>query len=199
MRRVAVAGLLFLAAALTPLACFTPQQETTLYHLVPSGDGDAVAPGDDGLTLGLGSVVIPRYLDRPQLVTRLEGNQVRLEVFHQWAEPLQSNLERVLADDLLVLTGAKRVLRAPYRHPSEIDLRIGVEIIRFEGTEQGDCMLSAEWVISGKGDEALRRRRSRFTGRASGEGIPAVVACLSGLLGELGRAVAGDVTAVAGR
>lgn len=199
MKHVSVIGTAFLAAALALPGC--ESQQATLYHLVPSAAEDAgqAAAMHSGLTLGLESIVIPPYLDRPQLVTRLAENQLRLELLDQWAEPLQANLSSLVADELRSLTGAKQVLRAPYRHPGEIDLRVGLEIIRFEGTRAGDCLLSAEWAISGKQGETLLRRRSRFTGSASGEGIPSVVTCLNGLLGELNQAIAEDVTTVAGR
>ncbi len=51
-------------------------------------------------TLAIGPVKLPRMLDRPQIVTELDGNQVNLSEQHRWAEDLGDNLARVLGQNL---------------------------------------------------------------------------------------------------
>ena len=47
------------------------------------------------LAVGVGPVEVPAYLDRPQIVTRLSLNTLRLAEFDKWAEPLKDTVSRI--------------------------------------------------------------------------------------------------------
>jgi uncharacterized lipoprotein YmbA len=47
-----------------------------------------------GPVIGVGPITMPRYVDRPQIVTRVGRNQLALGEFDRWAEPLQNNVSR---------------------------------------------------------------------------------------------------------
>ena len=44
------------------------------------------------LTVGVGPVTLPPYLDRPQLVTRAGSNRAVLADFDSWVEPLPGHV-----------------------------------------------------------------------------------------------------------
>jgi len=48
--------------------------------------------------IAVGPVELPRYLDRPQIVTRKGPNQLELAEFDLWAESLADNFAGVLID-----------------------------------------------------------------------------------------------------
>src|SRR5262249_45023810 len=50
------------------------------------------------VSIGVGPVIMPSYLDRTQIVTRTAADQLDLANFHRWAEPLQEGIVRVLAE-----------------------------------------------------------------------------------------------------
>src|SRR5262247_418372 len=78
----------------------------TQFYLVPSLTSPDAAPASAGrhdLTLGVGPVTVPPYLDRPHLVTRTSRAKLALADFDQWAGPLPDTIARVLAGNLSLL------------------------------------------------------------------------------------------------
>ena len=71
---------------------------TRFYLLSPIG-GDHAGGCPDGrtLSLGVGPIEVPRYLDRPQIMTRTGPNEMALAEFDLWAEPLKEGIPRILA------------------------------------------------------------------------------------------------------
>ena len=55
------------------------------------------APKGDAIAIGVGPVVFPAYLDRPEMVTQVSANELNVDEFHRWAEPLRDNFTGVLA------------------------------------------------------------------------------------------------------
>jgi uncharacterized lipoprotein YmbA len=72
----------------------------TRYYLLESRIDESMQTqaeiGLEDIVVGIRPVGIPAYLDRPQLVTRLDGNELRVEEFSQWAEPLIDSISRVI-------------------------------------------------------------------------------------------------------
>ena len=52
------------------------------------------------LILGMGPVMLPDYLKRSELATRVEPDQVQFSDIDRWAEPLRNDFPRVLSEDL---------------------------------------------------------------------------------------------------
>src|SRR5262245_16318090 len=63
----------------------------------PAADGPTVPPD---LSLGVGPVALPGYLDRRGLVTRVEANRVEAARNDLWAEPIGGAFKSVLEEDL---------------------------------------------------------------------------------------------------
>jgi uncharacterized lipoprotein YmbA len=89
---------------------------------------------------------MPAYLDRPQIVTRLDDGQLELDEFNRWAQPLAPNLTRVLADNIAALTGSQRVIPALTVRVSEGYRVVGV-VSRFEADESGEVILEVTWAV----------------------------------------------------
>src|SRR4029450_11406568 len=83
--------------------CFGSTPPTHFYLIPPLTSGDTAPPASAGqrdLTLAVGPVTVPPYLDRPQLVTRTSRAKLTLADFEQWAGPLEDTIARVSADGL---------------------------------------------------------------------------------------------------
>src|SRR5262245_27125341 len=85
----------------------------THFYLLPSrSSGDTASPASVGqrdLTLAVGPVTVPPYLDRPQIVTRTSPAKLTLADFEQWAGPLADTTARVLSEDLALVIPTERV------------------------------------------------------------------------------------------
>ncbi len=114
--------------------------------------------------IGIGPVQFAEYLQRSQIVTRTNGAEVKLAETHRWAEPLNNNLGRILAENLSTLIGTDKVSLHPSRNWSDIDYQVVVNVWQFDASTQGEVTLVANWSIRRKGgSELLTMKKSVFS------------------------------------
>jgi uncharacterized lipoprotein YmbA len=148
-----------------------------------------------GVAVGVGPVELPRYVDRPQIVTGESDNEVQQATFEQWAEPLETNFTRVLAENLSQLLATERVAVFPWKGPVPLDYQVVVEVTRFLGTPNGSVSLVALWRVLGKdGKETLVSRQSRVTEATGSAEYSALAAAMSRTVAALSRDIAVAIT-----
>ncbi|MBI5063615.1 MAG: membrane integrity-associated transporter subunit PqiC [Desulfatitalea sp.] len=91
--------------------------------------------------IGIANVMLPDYLDRPQLVTRSDAHQLRVEEFHRWAGRLQDEISRVLLENLRMLGASQRIDRAPWPAGFKPGLIVTVQLTTFEAFPDGTVRL----------------------------------------------------------
>ena len=90
---------------------------------------------------------MPAVVDRPQIVVSTGANQVRLDEFNRWASPLQDNISRVVAENLVAMLGTPRVTLFPQTLSADADYRVAIEVQRFESTPGKSATLDAVWTV----------------------------------------------------
>jgi uncharacterized lipoprotein YmbA len=135
-------------------------------------------------------MTLPRYVDRPQIVTRTSPYELKLAEFDRWAEALDTNFSRVLAENLALLLPTARVVMSPWSRSTPIDYQITVDVIHFVSQVGGDSLLIADWTLfRGEGPDVLTSARSRFTASPSGQDYSAIVAAMSQTVASLSREI----------
>jgi uncharacterized lipoprotein YmbA len=179
-------------------ACATISQPVDFYTLNPVAvaGGEAPSPANcRDVVIGIGPVLWPRYLDRPQIVTRLSPNRISFDEFHRWAGPLEEDFQRVLADNLATLLQNDYVIKYPGKLSYKPRYRVQIHIDQFDGKPGDAVTLEAAWSIvdqdSGK-DAALRNSTSRVP--TAGEGYEPMVAAASEAVAELSRQIAAELS-----
>ena len=143
------------------------------------------------LSLGIGPVTIPAYLDRSQIVTLLSQNKLQLADFHQWSEPLKDSVARVLSENLSKLLCTEYVVTFPLQGNRPIQFWITVDISHFEGTFGGQAQLSARWIIhQGEDKKLVMTKKSDYQDTLEGGSYEALVSVMSTLLEALSRDIA---------
>lgn len=99
------------------------------------------------LSVAVGPVTVPAVVDRPQIVVDTGPNQVRLEDFNRWAAPLQNNIARVIADNLVQLLGTPRVISAVQTSSVDADYRAAVDVQSFQSIPGEAAILDAVWTV----------------------------------------------------
>src|SRR5512135_2763058 len=89
--------------------------------------------GERCYALAIGPVKVSEYLSQPEIVTRINQNEIRLDEFAKWAEPLENNVSRVLVDNLRSLLCIRSISVAPWGRQALIDYRIEVNMIQIDG------------------------------------------------------------------
>jgi len=164
------------------------------YYLVTPREAQAV-PAADGPSLGLEPVALPKYTDRPGIVTTAGPQQMRVDDVNLWAEPLSDNVTRVVAENLAAALQTDRVHLQPWPHGA-VDYRVSVQIVELTGALDGDARLQALWAVYA-GDEVVAARRTDLLKPAGGD-YATYAAALSDLLSELCREIAAAIPHGAG-
>jgi uncharacterized lipoprotein YmbA len=178
------------------VGCAGSVDPTRFYVLAPvAGAADApraAAMQQHELRIGVRSVDLPRYLERPQIVTRTSANRLELAELHQWGAPLRYTVPAMLAENLARLVPTDQIAIFPWGRSFAPDAQVVVEISRLEGTLGGDSVLTARWRITGRSGEEIAIGASRFT-EASGVDYETLVAAHSRLITALSRDIADGV------
>jgi uncharacterized lipoprotein YmbA len=172
-------------------------QPTRFYILSPLPGTEAASPATSpghGPAIGIGPVTLPRYLDRPQIVTRAGPYQLQLGEYDRWAEPLETNFSRAFAENLSLLMATDQVAIHPWPRGTPIDYQVSIEVAHFVGQRDGESVLVANWTLfRGEGQEALVSRKSRYSTPVAGEAYEAMVAAMSQTVADLSRDIASTI------
>jgi uncharacterized lipoprotein YmbA len=116
-----------------------------------------------GVAIGIGPVTLPKYLDRPQIVTRVDSNSLAQANLDQWGGDLYDNITHVLASNLSNLLQTDRVSLYPWKDRAPVQYQITLDITRFERDADGSTVFSAFWSIVDPNDgKVLLMRRSTY-------------------------------------
>ena|SRR5882724_2763668 len=191
---VAFMGLLLGLEACTS----TPSRFYILSSLSPAETIAATAAAQ-GPVIGVGPITLPKYLDRPQIVTRAGYNQLALAEFDRWVEPLQDNVARVLAENLVRLIPTDQVLLHAWPRSATLDYQVTVEVLQFDGWLGGESRLLALWNILDGAELPLLSQRASLNTPVGGREYEAMVVAMNQLLEWLSRDLAFAIQRLASR
>jgi uncharacterized lipoprotein YmbA len=135
-------------------------------------------------------VTVPEYLARPQIVTRMDEHQVRVDEFSRWAEPLDDMLTETLAEEIRAEVRPVSLVRYPWRANQIPDLWVKVQVGRFEPGASGEVLLQATWQLLDRDGKQLSSHASEHRVPA-GPTVKEAVAAMSQAAGRLGKEISG--------
>lgn len=189
----ALFGLLVLSAC----AESKPSNFYVLNSLSPTEVSRESISVGSGVAVGLDPVNMPEYLDRPEIVSRGSGNELELGEFDRWAEPLDRNIERVVAQNLSVLLDTDRVFVLPARRRLDLRYRVEIDILRFNLVKQGETLLEVRWaVLDGAAERELLIAKSTYASPVAVQNYDAVVSSMNENLAELSREIATAISSL---
>ena len=150
------------------------------------------------LSVVVGPVSVPAAVDRPQIVVSTGPNQVRVDDFNRWASPLQSNISRVVADNLVSILGTPRVTVFPQTLSASADYQAAVDVQSFGSALGEAATLDAVWTVRRVKDGKLQTGRTTVREPASERGYDALAAAHSRAVARLSQDIAGAVRALDG-
>jgi len=179
------------------LAGCASTEPSRFYTLTPVPGSDAEAHSEtvvQDVSVGVGPISMPDYLDRQQIVTTSNQNKIMLSEFDRWAGSLKDSFARVLSENLSVMLSTDRVFLFPWRGAITVDYHIGVDVIQFDGELGGNTSLIARWgIFSPKEKKMLLIKKSSFTEPVNEKEYEALVAAQSRALMHLSRDMAAAI------
>ncbi len=189
-------GILIGAVLAALLGCGTTATSRlyTLASLTDAGDNTPVANDGHALRVQVGPVQLPKYLDRPQIVTRLSPNEIRTADFDRWAEPLQDNVLRVLVENLSHLLRNEPIDVFSWEMSESANYRVSVNVSRFDGQLGGKVILMAVWTIYNKAENRpLLEKKSVITESCRQYDYASLVSAKSRALADFSREIAENI------
>jgi uncharacterized protein len=193
-RSIALAALAIILA-LSGCTVLAPQKDVTRFFvLMPVQDGAAPSPAigaaSRALTIGLGPITIPAYVNRAEVVTRVSESELKVSDTDRWGERLDINIARVLAADLSDQLGTRQILNYPWPLPAAIDYSVPVTFQRFEQTADGHVVILANWTIRNGKDGRIVRNGTTSIDDSSGPDTASASQALSRGLAQVSRDIA---------
>jgi uncharacterized lipoprotein YmbA len=178
-----------------------PSKFFTLSALSQAEESTGTQPAaSPGISLGIGPVSWPGYLDRQEIVTRVAQNQVNLSENDRWAEPLEENFARVLSQNVAAILRAERTNAYPWPIDKKPVYQVDVEVLRFEANTAQQAQLSARWAVRNTAKkDSISYRETRLSRPAKARSTEAAVAALSEVLGDFSREIAQAIENMDGR
>ena len=173
--RPAVLATSVLIAALF-VGCVTSPRET--FYTLPS-DRTSIRPFNGSSIANrivVGPITLPELIDRPQFVVRVGPNQVAIAEQHRWAEPLKSQIARVIAQNLTQFLGATQVRTEYQSQNDDAEYRVLLDIQEFESMLGQGVTIEVYWTIRRTSGNEVQTGRPLLRQPVVGKGYEALVA-----------------------
>lgn len=155
----------------------------TYFYTLEAASVEILGQKAQGPGIGLGPVILPDTLDRPQIVTRNGDYGIELAEFHRWAGGLRADMSRLMAARLMQQLDTERVSLYPWPRHRNLDYQVRVDVLRFDGQLGAQAVLEGSWtLLDGEGRKELRQRAFRFNETAAGTDYRAMVEAMSRLV-----------------
>jgi len=142
-------------------AAFAPKADPSSYYILgalPEADlvADINTAGDNAnFTAGLGTIELPAYLDRQQIVTRTSTNRLSYSETDRWAAPLAESFSRVLGQNISHLLKPAQMIQFPWQSTGVPDYQVKIEVIQFEANSDQNAWLTARWSVIDRNKKIL--------------------------------------------
>lgn len=186
------AGLLAVLALTCILAACAESQPSRFYMLSSLPPAEASGSGKP-LSVGVGPISMPEYLNRPQIVTREGETKLALAEFDRWGEPLGELFSQVMAANLSSLLKTERVYSLPRRRTASLDYQVEIDIYRFDADQLGLIYLTARWSLYGKGGKKLLKTGTASLTEQAGRSPDALADGMSRVVERFSRSVASEI------
>ena len=176
-------------------AAFAPKADPSSYYILGALSeaelvADINAAGvNANFTAGLGTIELPGYLDRQQIVTRTSTNRLSYSETDRWAAPLAESFSRVLGQNISHLLKPAQMIQFPWQSAGVPDYQVKIEVIQFEANSDQNAWLTARWSVIDRNKKILVSQRSQLSRRAASLSTEDFVKALSETLGDLSREI----------
>ncbi len=179
---------LYLICVIFLAACASPDN----YYLLSAKKAPpTVQSAAPQVSIGVGPVLIPDYIDCPEMVFQSGPNKFEIPGSERWAGSLKSAMTKVIATNLSRGLSTSEVRTYPWEPGAKLRYSVAIDVTQFHAQTGGDAVLDATWRIY---DEETNRitiqRHSVLTRPLDTDGYEAVVEAESLLLMDLSDAIA---------
>lgn len=138
--------------------CACGRSTPTNFYLLESSLGPWQADNLPDVTLRVAQVEIPGYLNRNNIVSRVNGQtKLILAEFHLWAEPVGAGVKRVVEESLARPMEAAGVAVMPSGSASGGDYVLLLDVQRLDGNFNEKAVLECYWDLRDRDEKSLAK------------------------------------------
>lgn len=186
IRNYAFVAAMLAAAAL--IGCGSSPKSN--FYTLTSGSAPERSEAKTQYSVAIGPVTVPEIIGRPQIVTRSDSNEVQIAEFERWASPVNSEISRALADDLMQQLDGAYVYVYPQNLTFYADYQVLLEVQRFDAKLGDAVSVEALWAVRPAQGGAVKSGRSIVREATKGTSYGALVAAYSSALTAVSRDIA---------
>lgn len=183
-RLLAASALLILLSA-----CIGSRSTVPNYYLLTAQAQPSTNTQPKTFSIGVGPVRVAQFLNRPQIVTHDGSGNLHIGDGERWGEPLDQSVQRVLVQNIAVLTNAE-TRNFPWRQTMTPDYAVRIDVIDLDKIGN-NAILDVAWSFEDlKNARVLKTAQERITTNVSGANGSAIANAYSELLSQLAQHVA---------
>ncbi|MEP6808944.1 MAG: PqiC family protein [Chthoniobacterales bacterium] len=168
----------------------TPEKSYRLSASPSAATGSSAS----GLSVVVGPVSLPSYIDRAEIVFASGPNEFQIPSDAVWLGSLQENINRTMTANLAGLLHSRNV-RSSLVSGAKGRYRVALDIRQFHGVSGREAILDLSWRIqSGASGQAISRHSGSYHEPIVGDGYGPLVEAESRLLEQAARAVASSLS-----
>lgn len=196
-RTVNLAMAMLLVAMMILTGCTGTSKPSKFYLLLTLPDTEEPAqlkvdPAAPSVLIG--PITLAAYLERNQIVRRAGKNEMTIDEFTRWGEPLQDNFYRVLIDNLSSLLNTSKTYAFNQGDTFSADFQVIIDVIRFDTAVNGDAYLTAFWNVFGEdGRTVLLNKKSVFQVQPSSSNVAGLIEAQNKVLTNFSREIAAAI------
>jgi uncharacterized protein len=141
----------------------------------------------------IATVTVPEIVDRPQFVLRVNPNQVTLDEFARWADPLKSQIRQVVAADLALDFPGALVSSYPQNVDPASTYQVSIEVQTFESAPGKMASVSVLWSVQPPKQGTPVSGRTVVHEATGGPGYDALIAAHSRAMAAVSGAIAAAI------
>ena len=158
------------------------------YYLIDPQEQTQLSERAD-LSLEIVDLQVPQYLERFQIASRANANELTFSDMNQWGENLRKNLTRTMGINLARLMGTIDVGTPVNRTANDPDYRIQIFIAQFERDAENHVTLLAKFqIVPATGP--TRTEGVQLVSDYATSDYPGTVSAMSDLFSDLARSIA---------
>ena len=199
---LSVIGIVLVISLLFQFGCGSTKP-SRFYVLTPTENPEgemAQSSGHSEISVGIGLLKFPDHLLRPQIAIQTGSNKLDYAEYDRWAEPLNDNFARVMAENLSKMIPSDSVYIYPWKSTSKIRYQVNFEVMQFSQGPDGSVTLIVFWSIFDNvtAEQLLRKKATLSQPSPSSDPVNygGVVKVISRLVEDLSSLVASELKLV---
>ena len=163
------------------------------FYRLSAVDSASTGGSSSGLSVAIGPVSLPSYIDRAEVVFASGPNEFQIPSDALWVGSLQENISRTVAADLGRILRSRNV-RSSLDAGFKSRYRVALDVKQFHGISGQAAILDLSWKIqSGASGQTISRQSGTFREPIVGDGYAALVKAESRLLEQCAQAIAASL------